>query len=225
MRRVRPGPRRPAGSAGRHADRPAGRSPGAAPPARMVRAVRRPGPIGPPRPQVRRGATARGSARRRRSPGAGVGSGSVPAIVVPVPVHADRERIRGYDQATLIAAVAARHLGLPMLVRAGTRPRDRRAVRARSRCPRRECRGRLPPASSRTGRRPCGRRALGPARRRRGDDRLDPGRVRDGPDRRRRGRRVGHRRRSGALSEPAAVGPRGTGRSGTARTVVYSTCV
>ena len=43
-----------------------------------------------------------------------VGTGA--AIVVPVPVHADRERIRGYDQATLIAAVAARHLGLPMLV-------------------------------------------------------------------------------------------------------------
>jgi ComF family protein len=32
--------------------------------------------------------------------------------VVPVPVHAERERQRGYDQATLIARVAARHLGL-----------------------------------------------------------------------------------------------------------------
>ena len=41
-----------------------------------------------------------------------VGSGAV--VVVPVPVHADRERRRGYDQAALIAAVAARELGLPL---------------------------------------------------------------------------------------------------------------
>jgi ComF family protein len=33
--------------------------------------------------------------------------------IVPVPVHADRLRVRGYDQAGLIAAVAARELGLP----------------------------------------------------------------------------------------------------------------
>jgi ComF family protein len=37
-------------------------------------------------------------------------------VVVPVPVHVDRERQRGYDQAALIADVAARHLGLPMAV-------------------------------------------------------------------------------------------------------------
>ena len=41
-----------------------------------------------------------------------VGSGA--DVVVPVPVHADRERRRGYDQAALIAGVAARDLGLPM---------------------------------------------------------------------------------------------------------------
>ena len=35
-------------------------------------------------------------------------------VIVPVPVHRDRERRRGYDQAALIAAVAARHLGLPV---------------------------------------------------------------------------------------------------------------
>ncbi len=35
-------------------------------------------------------------------------------VLVPVPVHADRERARGYDQAALIATVAARELGLPM---------------------------------------------------------------------------------------------------------------
>jgi predicted amidophosphoribosyltransferase len=35
-------------------------------------------------------------------------------VVVPVPVHAHRERQRGYDQAALIAAVAATQLGLPL---------------------------------------------------------------------------------------------------------------
>jgi ComF family protein len=42
-------------------------------------------------------------------------AGSGPEIVVPVPVHAERERRRGYDQATLIADVAARSLRLPMV--------------------------------------------------------------------------------------------------------------
>ena len=42
-----------------------------------------------------------------------VGSGA--EVVVPVPVHADRERQRGYDQAALIAIVAARELGLPVV--------------------------------------------------------------------------------------------------------------
>ena len=41
-----------------------------------------------------------------------VGTGA--RLVVPVPVHAERERQRGYDQAALIAAVAARRLGLPV---------------------------------------------------------------------------------------------------------------
>jgi len=40
-----------------------------------------------------------------------VGQGAT--VVVPVPVHADRERQRGYDQAALIAEVAARELALP----------------------------------------------------------------------------------------------------------------
>ena len=44
-------------------------------------------------------------------------------VVVPVPVHAERERRRGYDQATLIAAVVARELRLP-LVRALQRARS-----------------------------------------------------------------------------------------------------
>jgi ComF family protein len=41
-----------------------------------------------------------------------IGSGA--EVVVPVPIHADRERRRGYDQAALIATVAARELGLPV---------------------------------------------------------------------------------------------------------------
>jgi ComF family protein len=41
-----------------------------------------------------------------------VGTGA--QLVVPVPVHAERERRRGYDQAALIAEVAAVELGLPM---------------------------------------------------------------------------------------------------------------
>lgn len=40
-----------------------------------------------------------------------VGEGAT--VVVHVPVHADRERQRGYDQAALIAGVAATNLGLP----------------------------------------------------------------------------------------------------------------
>jgi predicted amidophosphoribosyltransferase len=47
-------------------------------------------------------------ARRWRRAGAGGN------LLVPVPVHAERRRRRGYDQAELIAAVAARELGLPM---------------------------------------------------------------------------------------------------------------
>jgi ComF family protein len=51
-----------------------------------------------------------GIAVARRWSRVGVGT----RVVVPVPVHADRERRRGYDQAALIAAVAAEHLDLPM---------------------------------------------------------------------------------------------------------------
>jgi ComF family protein len=47
-------------------------------------------------------------ARRWRRAGAGGD------LLVPVPVHAERRRRRGYDQAELIAAAAARSLRLPM---------------------------------------------------------------------------------------------------------------
>jgi ComF family protein len=42
---------------------------------------------------------------------AGVGG----TVIVPVPVHETRRRQRGYDQAALIASVAARELRLPMV--------------------------------------------------------------------------------------------------------------
>jgi ComF family protein len=49
-----------------------------------------------------------GAAVARRWSRAGAGGD----LVVPVPVHASRARVRGYDQAQLIAEVAARDLGL-----------------------------------------------------------------------------------------------------------------
>jgi ComF family protein len=42
-------------------------------------------------------------------------SGGGGDLLVPVPVHASRRRERGYDQAELIAAAAARQLRLPMV--------------------------------------------------------------------------------------------------------------
>jgi ComF family protein len=57
----------------------------------------------------RRLAVPLGEAVARRWARAGAGGD----VVVPVPVHRDRLRRRGYDQAALIAEVAARRLGLP----------------------------------------------------------------------------------------------------------------
>lgn len=57
-------------------------------------------------------------------------------LVVPVPVHPERARERGYDQAVLLAQVAARALGLPaerLLVRErATRPQYALGRRARA---------------------------------------------------------------------------------------------
>jgi ComF family protein len=50
-----------------------------------------------------------GEALARRWHNAGAGGD----VLVPVPVHAERRRRRGYDQAELIARVAAASLGLP----------------------------------------------------------------------------------------------------------------
>ena len=53
-----------------------------------------------------------------------------PDVVVPVPLHWDRERQRGYNQASLISKPLARKLGLPhkavLLMR--TRPRPDKQV-------------------------------------------------------------------------------------------------
>jgi ComF family protein len=51
-----------------------------------------------------------GGAIARRWARAGAGGN----VIMPVPVHRDRLRHRGYDQALLLAAVAAEHLGLPI---------------------------------------------------------------------------------------------------------------
>jgi ComF family protein len=58
----------------------------------------------------RRLAVPLGGALARRWRRAGVGGD----VLVPVPVHANRLRHRGYDQAYLLAAVAADLLGLPL---------------------------------------------------------------------------------------------------------------
>ena len=145
-----------------------------------------------------------------------VGSGAV--VVVPVPVHADRERRRGYDQAALIAAVAARELGLP-LARALERRRatiaqfelgrDERATNVEGAFAVRTS-GPLPvmhvdciTGTPGTG----GRRSLGPARRRRRHHRRDPGRLWHGPATGRRHRCQRDRGRPGAMSRA------GTGRA------------
>ncbi len=57
----------------------------------------------------RRVAEPLGRAAGRRWSRAGVGG----EVVVPVPIHTERLRDRGYDQATLLARVAASELGLP----------------------------------------------------------------------------------------------------------------
>jgi ComF family protein len=60
----------------------------------------------------RRLAVPLGAAVARRWARAGAGG----HLVVPVPVHRDRAARRGYDQAVLLATVAARDLGLPVRV-------------------------------------------------------------------------------------------------------------
>jgi ComF family protein len=69
----------------------------------------------------RRLAVPLGAAMAARWWRAGVGGD----FICHVPVHADRERQRGYDQAALLAEVAARQLGLPHL-RALRRARNTR---------------------------------------------------------------------------------------------------
>jgi ComF family protein len=79
----------------------------------------------------RRLAVPLGNAMAARWRRAGVGGD----FICAVPVHADRERQRGYDQAVLLARVAAERLGLPCLLalcRArNTRPQFELGRRAR----------------------------------------------------------------------------------------------
>ena len=81
-------------------------------------------------------ATPLGAAIARRWARAGVGA----EIVTHVPVHADRARMRGYDQAALIASAAAADLGLPCLVAPRAPSRDDRPVRPRPTRPSHQCR-------------------------------------------------------------------------------------
>ncbi len=96
-----------------HAARPGGGAAGAAAAAGVVLAVRGRHAARPARAQVRRGAAAGGSRSGARSRRAGGSRGPAGICSCPVPVHAARRRERGYDQAELIAAVAAEALGLP----------------------------------------------------------------------------------------------------------------
>jgi predicted amidophosphoribosyltransferase len=68
----------------------------------------------------------RGGGRAARLPGA-----RATDVIVPVPRHRDRERPRGYNQASLISKALARKLGLPhkavLLMRMRPRP-DKRVL-------------------------------------------------------------------------------------------------
>ena len=118
---------RPAAAGARDAVRARRGSAGAAAPARVVRALCRRRAPGPPRAEYageRRLAEPLGEAVGARWRVAGVGG----TVIVPVPVHEGRRRQRGYDQAALIAAVAARELRLPAVEAVGGPTRPRRST-------------------------------------------------------------------------------------------------
>ncbi len=137
-------------------------------------------------------------------------------LLCPVPVHESRRRDRGYDQAELLATVAAGRLGLPcrsILVR--TRATERQF--ALDRADRAEnvagafivaAGGAARPgeadavdASGRAGRgRRSGRGSVGRPRRRRGDDRRDAGRLCERPPGGRCPRGLGAHARPGGVT-------------------------
>jgi hypothetical protein len=130
-----------------------------------------------------------GTAVARRWARVGVGA----EVVVPVPVHADREKRRGYGRPRL--SPPWRPIGLPTALALGG-ARDGRPVRARARRARPTWRGFRHPAARGGAARSliAGRWVL--PRRRRGDDRVDPGSCavaleRAAPS------RLGHRGRAG----------------------------
>ena len=151
VRRVRAGARRPARPARRDADRAAGRPPGAAPPARLVRAVRRPGPGRAARSSSTPASDGSPSRSARPSRVAGRASGPAPTSSCRCPstptasggaatTRPPHRRGRGARPRPAVR---------PRLERA---PRDDRPVRARARRAggqrRRRVRGRGPRASA-----------------------------------------------------------------------------
>jgi hypothetical protein len=216
LRRVPARARCEAGSARRHRDRPAVGSPSDDPPARLVRAIRRPRPTRAPSAEVRRrdtsGRTARRGHRsalgsrgcRRRRPRAGAGPHRSRPPSRLRPGRADRP-------------IRRRRARPPVRTDPRTCAGDDRPVRSRSCDAGNECSRRLPAeaAHGRYGIPPVGepaRRALDRPRRRRRHDRGDPLGVRGTPAggwRRRRVRRNGRSRtlrpdrsRRGASSAP-----------------------
>ena len=106
-RRCLPGTRCAPGTAGRGPDRDAGGHPGAAPPDRVVCPVRRGRPGRPPRAEVQRRTTARRAARSGGGPAVGPRRRGRRPDGGRCRSTPTRARQRGYDQAALIAEVAA----------------------------------------------------------------------------------------------------------------------
>ena len=201
LRAVRSRARCPPGPAAGVADRLPADIP-AAPPARVVRRLQR-------RVRDALHAIKYGGEQRLAEPlgaaiaGAGRPSGAGVDCLVHVPVHADRRRVRGYDQAELIArrgrAALASAPSPPSIAAAG----DDRPVRPgpRDRAANVEGAFRVRPGA-RTG----GPWSMGRARRRRPHDRRDARRLRDRPRRRPGPGRLGDHRRPRAMSGGPILG-------------------
>ena len=203
VRRVPARPRRPAGAARRDPDRPAGRPPGAAPPARVVRAVRRSRASGPARPEVRAASGGSPSRWAPRSPGAGRGSGSA---------RRSSSRSPSTPTANAGAATTRRPSSPPWPpASSGCRwPAPWSAAGRRSPSSSSDATSGRPTSPARSAcaaptrsRRRAIARALGPPRRRRRHDRRDAGGLRRGP---RGGRRRGPSRRSPSPASAEASG-------------------
>ena len=201
------------------ADRAAGRAPGAAPPARLVRAVRRSGPAALHDLKYageRRLAEPLGVAVARRWARVGVGA----EVVVPVPVHADRGAPARLRPGRAHRRRGGARLGLPLAV---ALERSRATV-AQFELGRDERAANVAGAFAirRRRRRPTGahRRPLGPAHRRRGHDRVDAGglcrRRSSGPARSRSRRSPSHASADPVVPGGAGIRDRTAGPGGSA---------